>query len=103
MSRVPGRRSETLELLAFELNSELRTVLPSLHGSVMVAVNTCALRNTRQPWGKHDSHVVGAESEEARCGDGEGGGCPLDEMPSLSTSRNAPPEELKPLGPVIHI
>ena len=29
-------------------------------------------------------------------------GCPLDEMPSLSTSRNAPPEELKPLGPVIH-
>eukprot|EP00964_Phaeocystis_antarctica_P003716 scaffold2004_cov73-Phaeocystis_antarctica.AAC.1 len=28
----------------------------------MVAVNTSALRNTRQPWGKHDSHVVGAES-----------------------------------------
>ena len=30
-------------------------------------------------------------------------GCPLvNEMPPLSTSRNAPPEELKPLGPVIH-
>lgn len=26
----------------------------------------------------------------------------LNEMPPLSTSRNAPPEELKPLGPVIH-
>ena len=29
-------------------------------------------------------------------------GCPLNEMLPLLTSRNAPPEELKPLGPVIH-
>eukprot|EP00964_Phaeocystis_antarctica_P086975 scaffold55114_cov56-Phaeocystis_antarctica.AAC.4 len=54
LSRVPGRTSETLELLAFEVNSELRT----FHGC---REHVRAAKH-RQPWGKHDSHVVAAES-----------------------------------------